>query len=525
MDDTMDSHGDPLLHGAGVARFGGPPAPRCWALRNPARDRRAGILGALVVLLALALACPARPPPPIVPGATPPRPPPELATPWQDEAVGREEAENVDAQLGLVDDPELLAYVEAVGQRIARHAPGFAFQYTFRIVDDEAPNAFALPGGPIYITRGAIALTNSEDELASVLAHEIAHVASRHAAARQHVVRGVPAFLQILQLPYLAAYSRELEVTADRLGQELAAAAGYDPAGLVGFLDGLGALERITLGGARIPNFLDTHPGTRLRASEAAQRAHALRWTRQPGIAGDRQGHLRRLEGLVVGESAAQGIFDGTRFLHAVIGFTIRFPDRWETHNTPYAVGARAPARNGHVFLEHGGPGEDVATAAWEWAVAMRRFGLTIDEIRPLRLGGLPAQRVTGGALITGAPARFMVTFIPWRGRTYRLVGVTTSANQHMPVFVSVARSFRPLTRDLLSGLEELRVRVVPAQAGESLSKLSARTGNRWPLAHTAVMNAKRGDEELAAGELLKIAVAVPYAPREARDDEAPPGL
>jgi predicted Zn-dependent protease len=477
---------------------------------------------ALAVGAALLAACPSRPPPAVRPGAPSPRPAPDLATPWQDQAVGREEAESVDAQVGLVTDPKLVDYVDAIGQRIARHAPGFGFRYTFRIVDDDAPNAFALPGGFVYISRGAIALTNREGELAGVLAHEIAHVASRHAAARQHVVRGLPAFVQLLQIPYLAAYSRELEATADRLGQELAAAAGYDPAGLVAFLDALGALERISLGGARLPSFLDTHPGTRLRASEAAQHARSLAWTPAPGLSAGSVDHLRRIEGLVVGASAAQGVFEGTRFLHPVIGFTIRFPDQWETRNTPFAVGAIASGRNGQVFVEHGGVGPDARSAAWLWAAEMRLLGLGIEEIRPVRLAGAVAQRVTGSALVGGSPLRVVVTFIPWQGRIYRLVGATNSAKQHVPLFVAVARSFRPMTPDLMARVTEERMRLAPARAGETLVELSARTGNAWTLPRTAVMNARRGEESLTAGELVKIAVAEPYTHAGAPGADAP---
>ena len=117
-----------------------------------------------------------------------PRPePPVLTTPHADERAGEEGAEAVEAAIGVVSDPALRAYVKAVGARLARNAPGFRFDYQLEIVDDWEPNAFALPGGYVYISRGALALTDNEDELANVLAHEIAHVASRHAAARQQV--------------------------------------------------------------------------------------------------------------------------------------------------------------------------------------------------------------------------------------------------------------------------------------------------------------------------------------------------
>ena len=459
--------------------------------------------GVAVVWALAAVACACGAPRASRPNRPPPEP--ELSTPWADEKVGADEAEAVRAEVGLVAHDELHAYVNAVGQRIALHAPGFVFDYTFQVVDDDAPNAFALPGGFVFVSRGAVALTNGEDELAAVLGHEIAHVASRHAAARQQVARGIPGFLQILQTPYLAAYGRDLERTADRLGQELAAAAGYDPAGLVRFLDSLGALERITLGATRLPSFLDTHPGTRFRASDAAQRASATRWTPRPGVAADREDHLRRIEGLVVGESAAQGVFDGTRFLHPVLDFTLRFPDRWETANTPRAVGATSPDRKGQVFLEHGGPGTDTEAAARTWAEEVAPFGMRVETVESVRLAGLTAHRVSGGALFGGLSIRLVVTFIPWHEQIYRLVGVTSQPKRHVPVFVAVARSFRPMTGSLLERVEEERLRLAPARAGETLVDLTQRTGNVWSAQLTAVVNGLRADEALEAGRLVKI--------------------
>ena len=116
-----------------------------------------------------------------------------------DERVGREAAEDVTHSLGLVVDPALVAYVNQVGGRMARHAPRGRFQYHFGIIDQDAPNAFALPGGYIYVSRGLLIMTNSEDELANVIGHEIVHVAARHAAARQAMIRSIAGPFQFLE--------------------------------------------------------------------------------------------------------------------------------------------------------------------------------------------------------------------------------------------------------------------------------------------------------------------------------------
>ncbi|MEN8161413.1 MAG: M48 family metalloprotease, partial [Myxococcota bacterium] len=204
-----------------------------------------------------------------------------LSSPQVEGDVGREAAKAVEAEIGLVEDEALRRYVQTVGARLARHAPGFRYDYHFEIADQPSPNAFALPGGRIFVSRGALALMTSEDELANVLGHEIAHVAGRHAAAEQRLAGG--SLMRVLQMPYLASYSRDLERTADRVGQGLAAVAGYDPAGMARFLAALDRLDRVERGTSRRPGFLDSHPGTPGRAHEMSQRAGAIHWTREPG--------------------------------------------------------------------------------------------------------------------------------------------------------------------------------------------------------------------------------------------------
>jgi predicted Zn-dependent protease len=411
----------------------------------------------------------------------------------------------------------VVAYVEAVGRRLAHHAPGYGFDYRFRVVDADAPNAFALPGGHVYISRGAVALCNSEDELAGVLGHEVAHVSLRHAAAREGVTAGHP-FLQLLQLPYLAAYSRELERTADRVGQGLAAVAGYDPAGITSFLRNLDALERSEVGVSRIPGFLATHPGSVGRAADTAQRAQGIAWTARPGVAGGREGHLERLRGLPVGESPAQGVFDGARFLHPGLGFTLRFPDGWALRNTPAAVGALAPDRRAQIFLEHGGSARAAIEAARQWAEQGLGHGLRVYEGSPVRLAGREAYRLRASAPVAGEPLGLLATFLPWRSGMLRLVGASASPARHDPVFLNVARSFRPLTPELLARVKETRLALAAARPGESLAELSRRSGNAWPLLRTAAANGLRADHRFLGSELVKIAESAPYRPASAAE-------
>ena len=432
-----------------------------------------------------------------------------LATPQTEGDLGRRAAAQAAAQLGLVEDPEVVAYVRAIGKRLARHAPGYRYGYEFQIVDQGAPNAFAIPGGFIFVSRGLLVLSNSEAELANVIGHEIAHAALRHSAAQQRI--GGTGFLRALQQPFLAAYGRDLERSADRVGQGLAALAGYDPTGMGEFLGGLDQLERFRRGRSRIPSFRDTHPTSGSRSNEAHARAGLISWKPKPEIVEGRAGYYEQIDGLVIGDPAEQGVFDGPRFLHADLAFTIRFPDDWRTQNSPRAVGAFSPRRDAWVSLEMAagqGHPRDVAEA---W-IEQQEDEIRNVRLEPVRLLGRDAVRVVGRA----GGLSFMATFVDWRGTVYRITGASGNMRRHEPLLLQVARSFRPMTRELLAKVTERKLRVVEARTGETFAALVERTGTVWAPAEAAVYNARKLDYVLSAGEPVKIAVEVPYVPKPA---------
>lgn len=419
-----------------------------------------------------------------------------------DRKVGKASAEDVRGQLGMIEDPLLTAYVNAVGQRLAQHAPRGRFRYTFQIVDQEAPNAFALPGGFIFVSRGLLTLTNSEDELASVLGHEIVHVASRHAAARQELMRGP---LSFLQGGYLAGYNRDQEREADRLGQGLAALAGYDPDGLASFLRDLEHTERLKLGASRLPGFWDTHPSTTRRVAEASARARLIAGARKPPISGSRSDYLRRFDGLAIGPRASEGVFIGDRFLHAELDLSVRFPAGWKMRNTHVAVGAYSRRRDAQIFLEHLGAGQDVEAAASEHVAELSEAGFRLAEAQRLTIGKFDAFRVQG----TLPGVRVMMTYINRDGVIYRFTAAAPGAafDRYKGSLLNVPRSLRALKPGERRQIREMRLRVATALGGERIAELSERTGNRWTVQETAVMNGFSVDRIFEAGELVKIAV------------------
>lgn len=436
-----------------------------------------------------------------------------LRTEYDDQAAGKESAAEVEAELGLVRDPEITALVEAVGQRLVSQVSGFQFDYTFRIVDQDAPNAFALPGGYVYVSRGLLVLSDSEDELASVLAHEMAHVVRRHAAARQEIERHGPPLFNRLQITRLASYSRDQEREADRLGQEIAARAGYDPAGIASFLKSLEFTVRLELGHSRLPTFFDTHPSPVERAASAAERAAHTSWTRELGVEHGRVEYLRRLEGLVVGTSATEGIFRDRRFLHPDLDFSILFPNGWEMVNTRRAVGAIAPDRQAQVYLEVEGKSADPAAAARAFLDKARGTGFQPEHGEPVKLGAIPAYRVVGGVSSPQGRVSAVLTWLRHGESIYRLTGAALGGawQRYEGVFLSTARTFRPLTPEQRASIRETHLRIVEARSGESLNELNQRTGNAWDLQRTAVMNDLFASQTPEPGQPLKVAIREPY--------------
>ncbi len=443
-----------------------------------------------------------------------------LATEADDARVGEEAEQQAIAELGILQDETLQRYVQEVGARVAAHAPATGFDYRFQVVDPWTPNAFALPGGAIFVSRGLLALTNSEDELANVLAHEIVHVARRHAAAQQLVAKATPFAFGWWGAGQIAAYARDQERDADETGQRLAAAAGYDPAAMSSLLRGLEQEERIQLGASRLPSFLQHHPANTERMALAFSRGSELRWVPRPGVSGDRAGHLRRLEGLIVDANPAEGIFVGSRFLHPDLGFALSFPDGWRLVNTSRMVAAFSPQGNARFAIEGAGPGDDPRLAAGAFlAVEARQLGAQILTARSLEIGGRAAYEVRAQIWTSQGAMAGQLTWIAHGGLLYRLSASAPAsvANHFFGRGRAMARSFRTITEQERAEVRAERLRIAEAESGEDLAALSRRTGNAWDPARTAVLNGSLPGAALAGGQLLKIVVAEPYVgrPRE----------
>lgn len=485
----------------------------------------AGLLVGLGVVAVVATGCATNP----VTG----RPELVLVSAEREKELGRDEAHRVEREMGLLDDPALVAYVQAVGGRLAAQSPRRDVGYRFHVVDRAEPNAFALPGGYVYVTRGLLVFVNSEDELAGVIGHEIGHVAARHSvqqisrAAPLAVVTGISAAVTGVVSPglgravggagaaaselILAPYNRDQEREADRVGQALAAAAGWDPAGLPAFLRTLGREEDLAAGGPRGGSFLDSHPATPERVAATAD--HARELTRAPAapISPTRAAFLRRLEGLPVGTRAADGVFDGPRFLHPNLDFTVRFPDGWSTENNREQVAAVAPDQQAFMTLEVVAQGDDPLIGAKLVQQASRAPVLQTTE--RLTVGGLPAARTRLRGRTDAGEVTALLAWIAHEGRIYQIAGVTPleRSDAFGPVFERIMQSFRPLSKEERASIREDRLRLVAAEEGETLNALIARSGTRWSADMVGVANGLAPGDRLVRGQLVKVVLSEPY--------------
>jgi predicted Zn-dependent protease len=438
-----------------------------------------------------------------------------LLSEYDDARVGREASREVAAEIGILDSAKLNGYVSEIGRKLLRGLTRRSFQYEFAVVDQFEPNAFALPGGYVFISRGLLALANSEDELANVIGHEITHAARRHAAAQQEIARrGSPLAMPLLRAANIAAYGRDMERDADRGGQMLAAAAGYDPMGMSTFMNNLRQMERLLAGHTRVPTFLDTHPGSQERAATNAARSREIRWKRDPELGDTNASHLRQIEGLVLGPRPEGGIFEGDRFLHPDLDFHVRFPHGWRTSNTNRAVGAVSPHGDALVFLTadlpEGDP-KEVAEAFLE--KTMEQYRVDVKESKPVQIGRIRAWRIQ----LEGSSGRSSLvaymSFIPYRGATWRITGVSPShvSKQYLGRTLSTMRSFRPLTKEERRSIHATQLHIVTARPGEDLAALSRRTGNAWHPSRTAVLNGIFVNHRFEGGEPVKIAQVETY--------------
>jgi predicted Zn-dependent protease len=449
-----------------------------------------------------------------------------------DQELGKQTARQVAEQIGLYETPVTGEYVRTIGARLVNHLEHRQFQYVFNIVDRQEPNAFAAPGGYVYISRGLLSLANSEDELAGVMGHEIIHVHERH-SVRQSQKGILPRLLsvpgrivgsvvsknlgELLNAPVnlagtvgLASYSRRQESEADRLGIKLAAEAGYDPKALAQMLLQLEEAQKSETGKEQTFSFFASHPMTPTRIKEIEREAATLHWTRQPPIADGREAFFRKLDGLVLEDDPAQGIFKGRQFFQPDVNFTITLPNEWKTLNTPSAVGAFAGKKDGVAVIGLAGKDADPDLVAQTFVDDMKREQkVEPTDMKAVEFGDWHGKLLTYSDTTGKEPMTIYLLWVRMGAMTYQLIGL--GPERYHELLKATAMSLRPLTEEERQGVTVNRLRIVEARAGETLEEFGQRTGNSWTPAYTAVANEIPADTLLEAGQLVKISREEPY--------------
>ncbi len=284
----------------------------------------------------------------------------------QEARLGAEEAKKVEQTMGLMHDAKLEPYVRAIGEKLAAASDMPEGPWYFMVVDLPDPNAFALPGGFIYVTRGLVSLVNSEDELAGVIGHEIGHVTARHSVEQMSRAQlaqlglGVAAIAseEFRQYAGLASqglnvlflkFGRDDENQSDSLGLRYMTRAGYDPHEMPKVF---ATLDRVTQSHSLrgTPQWLSTHPDPGNRIANIDARIGQLPPELQQGTVG-RESYLNRLAGMIFADDPRQGYTIGQTYYHPELSFKIDFPNQWQIINQRQAVGALSPNRDASVVL------------------------------------------------------------------------------------------------------------------------------------------------------------------------------
>ncbi len=435
----------------------------------------------------------------------------------QEIAMGREYDQDVAASIGLYADSGLQRYIQQFGARLAATSERPNLPWSFHVVDDPVVNAFALPGGFIYVTRGILAHLNSEAELAGVVGHEIGHVTARHSVSqmsKQQLAQiglavGTIASPEFERVGALASagvgvlflkYSRDAERQADDLGLRYMRRVNYDPREMPHVFEMLTRVSQAE-GGGRVPEWLATHPDPENRRGRIEQEIAALPQTFS-GVAVNRDPYLQRLDGLVFGNNPREGYFKDNQFFHPDLRFRVTFPEGWTTSNGKQAVVAVSSQKD--ALVEVSLAKEQTADAAARAFLAQRGF----TSGYPVRtsVGGLPAVSAAFAAATESGTLRGTALFVEHGGAVYRLVGY--AADARWPAVQAAAeralQSFARLTDPAALAVQPQRVDIVRLDRRTTIEEMARQRPSPASAATLALVNQVEPQTPLEPGRLVK---------------------
>jgi predicted Zn-dependent protease len=434
-------------------------------------------------------------------------------------ALGREQDAKIIAEYGLYDDENLAAYIDRIGQSLARVSQRSNLEYHFRVLDSGAVNAFALPGGYVYLPRGILAYFNSEDQLVGVMGHETGHVVARHGveqASRQVALSGFGLTNRLMELlpvvgglvtaPInlgLLKYSRDQESEADMLGVEYSTRTGHDAHAMADFFKTLGEMSNQE--GQRIPTYLSTHPapGERYaRVNELTNESQAKASYTPSGV--DPGEYLRRIDGIVYGDDPRNGFYHQNMFYHPRFRFQFPVPNKWKVSNSASRVVVIAPSDKAAVQLMSAG-GQSAEGLADEYLAAPE-----VTRIRRERrsVNGFPATIVESTMGEGSRKTHILSHFIESGTRVLVFHGLCAEADYptYADDFLSVMGGVAPVTDRAVLEVKPRRVRIQRAPAAGDLRSLLRALGvSEKELQEMANLNGRSLQDPVNQGDWVKI--------------------
>ena len=481
-----------------------------------------------MVFAALALAACTSTPPTMAPQAATPAPA-KSAESELPPAVLREHQRILAAYGGVYNDPRLQTMIETTVGRLVAASERPDLHYKVTMLNSQSINAFALPTGQLYVTRGLIALANDESELASVLAHEMGHVIAHHAEIRAEQARQADLVSRVVSDVVtdpemgalalaksklaLASFSRAQEFEADAIGIGIASRAGYDPYGAVRFLTSMEhntELKPLPSGNINpaSPDFLSSHPATPERITNAI--ANARQYKYQPPAAGGGQyeaqtkpAYLSDIDGIVFGEDPSEGFVRGRRFLHPKLGFTFTAPDGFTLDNTAQAV----------LGVKHGGGQAlrlDVVRVPAEQTLAAYLTSGWIENIDPATVEDVTVNGFPGAtAAAKGDQWDFRLYAIRFGSDVYRFIFATKHRTPETDrQFRESVGTFRRMSLAEIEDAKPLHLKIVTVAPGDTVEKLAGRmaVADR-AVERFRVLNGLEPGDKLKPGTEAKIVV------------------
>ncbi len=443
-----------------------------------------------------------------------------LMSPAQEQKVGADEHANVVKSMGVYDNPQLQAYVSGIGNALAKNTERPDVTYKFTVLDSPMVNAFALPGGYVYVTRGLLALANSEAELAGVIGHEIGHITARHSAERfsQGMLAslGTAAISIALDSPdvskmaglgsdlYLKSYSRGQEHEADTLGIRYLHRATYDPHGMASFLKNLDQNSQLEgqIEGASGDGFsyFSTHPRTADRVAQASATAAQYPATDYKSD----HSYLDNLNGMVYGDSPEQGFAKGVNFYHPKMGFTYSVPQGYKIYNDASKVVAKSKDKGGAVIIFDGASRENGMSAKSYVASVWLNNEPIKSGIETITINGMNAATASFEANISNVLMDVRVVAVEWSANQFFRFQMAIPKNANAALMDGLKRttySLRAMTAQEKQTIKPDRLRIVTAKAGDTAQSLSAQFPfDDYREERFRVLNGMKANEQVMAG-------------------------